>query len=279
LCWVIASLNPTAPTPDEARLAEKVPVPHPIRSVVLEEAGSTNTEAFKLAAAGEAGPLWVVARRQTQGRGRSGRHWTSPTGNLYASLLQRLSCPQAVVHQLSLLAGVAVVDAMLAAAGGPIAGLRLKWPNDVLIGEAKCAGILPESQSGGRASEVTVVIGIGINLVSHPDGLGRAATHVAAHGVQVTPEAMLGHLAEAMQRWLGSWECGRGFAQVRAAWLRHGGVPGESLSVDTGRERIAGTFVDLDASGALVMREASGVERKLTFGDVTLAGAAAKERG
>ena len=255
-------------------------MPHPLRHIILEEAGSTNTEAFKRAAAGEAGPLWIMARRQTQGRGRSGRQWASAPGNLYASLLQRLACPQAVVHQLSLLAGVAVVEAIAAAAGGAsVAGLRLKWPNDVLIGEAKCAGILPESQSSGRASEVIVVIGIGINLVAYPAGLGRAATDLAAHGVNLTPEAMLAPLAEAMQRWLGVWDGGRGFAHVRAAWLAHGGRVGESLTVDTGRERIAGTFLDLDASGALLMRDTSGQQRKLTFGDVTLARAAPKDGG
>lgn len=255
-------------------------MPHPFRSVVLEEAGSTNTEAFKRAAAGEAGPLWIMARRQTQGRGRSGRQWVSDTGNLHASLLQRLACPQAVVHQLSLLAGVAVVEAIAAAAGGTrIAGLRLKWPNDVLIGEAKCAGILPESHSAGRAAEVTVVIGIGINLASHPHGLGRAATDLAAHGVTIAPEAMLAHLAEAMRRWLGVWDCGQGFARVRAAWLLHGGLVGESLTVDTGRERVAGTFLDLDAGGALLMRDTLGVQRRLTFGDVTLARSAAKDGG
>jgi BirA family biotin operon repressor/biotin-[acetyl-CoA-carboxylase] ligase len=246
-------------------------VPQPFRSVILEEAGSTNTEAFKRAAAGEPGPMWIMARRQTQGRGRSGRHWTSAPGNLYASLLQRLACPQAVVHQLSLLAGVAVIEAIVAAAGTPVAGLRLKWPNDVLIGEAKCAGILPESHSSGRAAEVVVVIGIGINLASHPEGLGRAATHLAEHGVAVTPGAMLAQLAGAVQRWLGLWDGGRNFSQVRAAWLAHGGRPGESLTVDTGRERIAGTFLDLDASGALLMRDTQGQQRKLTFGDVTLA--------
>jgi BirA family biotin operon repressor/biotin-[acetyl-CoA-carboxylase] ligase len=259
-------------------MAEETPVPSAFASIILDEAGSTNTEAFKRAAAGEAGPLWIVARRQTQGRGRSGRHWASEPGNLYASLLQRLACPQSVVHQLSLLAGVAVVEAIAAAAGSTgIAGLRLKWPNDVLIGEAKCAGILPESHSGGRASEVVVVIGIGINLASHPPGLGRAATDLAAHGVSVTPEAMLGVLAQAIQRWLDVWSCGRGFAAVRAAWLRYGSAVGESLSVDTGRERIAGTFLDLDAGGALVMRDTLGLERKLTFGDVTLARPAPKD--
>ena len=148
-----------------------------------------------------------------------------------------------------------------------------------MIGEAKCAGILPESHSGGLASEVSVVIGIGINLASHPQGLGRAATDLAAHGVSMTPEAMLPILAQAIERWLAIWDCGRGFAAVRAAWLGHrGGVAGENLTVDTGRERIAGTFLDLDASGALLMRDVLGQERKLTFGDVTLAHASPKDR-
>lgn len=257
-------------------------MPPAIRSVILEEAGSTNSEAFKRALAGEPGPLWVMARRQTQGRGRSGRQWTSEPGNLYASLLQRLACPQKVVHQLSLLAGVAAVAAIAAAAGGSVRGLRLKWPNDVLIGEAKCAGILPESQmwagSPAAGSEVIVVIGIGINLTSHPEGLGRAVTHLAAHGVKLAPEAMLAHLAAAMERWLGVWACGAGFAQVRTAWLGCAGAVGESITVDTGRERIAGAFLGLDDGGALMMRDAHGQSRRLTFGDVTLAQPAGDRR-
>ncbi len=204
-----------------------------------------------------------MARRQTQGRGRSGRQWTSEPGNLYASLLQRLACPQAVVHQLSLLAGVAVVEAIAAAAGRRIAGLRLKWPNDVLIGEAKCAGILPESQSVGAGKEVVVVIGVGINLVSHPENLGRATTDLAAHGVDVAPEVMLGVLAPAMQRWLDVWDVRRGICRrCGAAWLAYGGAVGESIIADTGRERIAGTFLGLDEGGALLLRDAQGLERR-----------------
>jgi BirA family biotin operon repressor/biotin-[acetyl-CoA-carboxylase] ligase len=259
-------------------LPDRSPPPPTFRSVVLEEAGSTNTEAFKLAAAGESGPLWIMARRQTQGRGRSGRRWASEPGNLYASLLARIACPQSVVHQLSLLAGVATIEAIGAAAGGPVPGLRLKWPNDVLIGEAKCAGILPESQLGAAGAEVVIVVGIGINLASHPEGLGRAATHLAAHGIAVTPEAMLPHLAAAVTGWLDNWRCGAGFARVRRAWLAHGSAVGESLSVDTGRERIAGTFLDLDADGALVLQDSQGRRRKLTFGDVTLANGSAGDR-
>jgi BirA family biotin operon repressor/biotin-[acetyl-CoA-carboxylase] ligase len=248
---------------------------HGPRILILDEVGSTNTEAFARAAAGEAGPLWIMARRQVRGRGRSGRQWSSDTGNLTASLLQRLACPQAIVHQLSLLAGVAVLETIGAAAGaGGMAGLRLKWPNDVLIGEAKCAGILPESQAGLRGEEVTVVIGIGINLVSHPVDVGRAATHLGAHGVAVAPEAMLEHLMQVMARWLAVWDAGKGFAAVRAAWLGYAGPVGESVTVNTGRERVIGTFLDIDEGGALILRDAIGQRRTLTFGDVTLGPAA-----
>lgn len=249
------------------------------RSIILEDASSTNSEAFARALAGETGPLWIMARRQSQGRGRSGRPWASESGNLYASLLQRLVCRHSVVHQLSLLAGVAAVEAIAAAAGAPLTGLRLKWPNDVLIGEAKCAGILPESQIGAAGSEAVVVIGIGINLVTHPNRLGRAATDLAAHGVSVQPETMLGFLAEAVERWVALWDLGAGFARVRAAWLGWAGEVGESLSVHTGREHIAGTYLGLDDSGALLMRDGEGRSRRLTFGDVTLAGAALQDRG
>jgi BirA family biotin operon repressor/biotin-[acetyl-CoA-carboxylase] ligase len=247
------------------------------RSLVLDRVGSTNTEAFALAQAGEPGPLWVAARRQTAGRGRSCRQWVSEPGNLYASLLTRLDCPRGALAQLSLVAGVAAFDAIRQATGGGVAGLRLKWPNDVLIGQAKCAGLLVECSSGERS--VTAVIGIGINLASHPDDLGRPATHLAEHRCDVPPDAMLAFLAGATERWLAAWDGGRGFPAVRAAWLERAGAVGERCSVDTGRERIEGTFADLDAEGALVIRDGHGQRRTVTFGDVTLVAAAPREAG
>jgi BirA family transcriptional regulator, biotin operon repressor / biotin---[acetyl-CoA-carboxylase] ligase len=252
-------------------------VPQPFDSVVLDEVGSTNGEALARAAAGEAGPLWVVARRQTVGRGRSGRVWASEPGNLYASLLVKLACLPAVVPQLSLLAGVATVEAIAGAGGGLPAGLRLKWPNDVLIGQAKCAGILAESVA--NPASVAAVIGIGINLAWHPSDLGRAATHLAEHGVHVTPEAMLDALDSAMQRWLGQWDGGRGFARVREAWLGRAGHVGEDCTANTGTERIAGTFLGIDQNGALLLRDPQGRQRTVTFGDVALAATASGDPG
>lgn len=250
-------------------------MPPSFRSVILDEIDSTNRDAFQRADAGEVGPLWIMARRQTAGRGRSGRQWASEPGNLYASLLVKLACSPAVVPQLSLLAGVAVVDAIGRAAGGVAPGLRLKWPNDVLIGQAKCAGILAESISGHDA--VTAVVGTGLNLAWHPTDLGRAATNLAEHGVRVSPDAMLVFLAATMQHWLAVWECGKGFAQVRSAWLQRAGSVGEGCSVHTGAERIEGIFVGLDPGGALLMQDREGRQRSIAFGDVMLATADAGE--
>jgi BirA family biotin operon repressor/biotin-[acetyl-CoA-carboxylase] ligase len=171
-----------------------------------------------------------------------------------------------------------VIDAIRAAAGG-IEGLRLKWPNDVLIGQAKCAGILPECVSGADSRNVTAVIGIGINLAWHPADIGRPATHLAAHGVDVRPDAVLQALALAMQTWIDTWQGGAHFARVRAAWLERAGPVGEAATVDTGAERIAGTFLDLDGDGALLLRDAHGLQRKVTYGDVTLADPAPEGRG
>ena len=202
-------------------------MPQAIRTVVLEETGSTNREAMARAAAGESGPLWIMARRQTAGRGRSGRSWASEPGNLYATLLMRFTCAPADIAQLSLVTGVAAYDAIEEAGAGRLPqGLRLKWPNDVLIGNAKCVGILAESIIGSEA--VTAVIGVGINLAWHPGDLGREATHLALHGVRIAPERMLEELSGAMQRRLAEWDDGRGFAALRSAWLERAGAAGEA---------------------------------------------------
>lgn len=246
------------------------------RSLILDSVGSTNREAFALAEAGETGPLWIMARRQSAGRGRADRRWVSVPGNLHASLLIQLDCPLGAVPQLSLVAGVAVIDAIRLVAGGGPAGLRLKWPNDVLIGPAKCAGILSESVAG--LSAVTAVIGVGIDLAWHPGDLGRAATDLAEHGCRVSPEVVLGSLSEAMHNWLGVWHTGRGFPRVRQAWLDRTVAAGERVTVNTGRERLEGTFADLDAEGALVICDGRGQRRTVTFGDVTLDAAAPRDR-
>lgn len=252
------------------------------RHLKFEVIDSTNAEAMRRATAGETGPLWIWADAQSLGRGRSGRTWVSVSGNLYASFLTSLECRPESVYQLSLLAGVAVVDAIRAAAaeqGASIPSLRLKWPNDVLIGTAKVAGILPETTAIPGEKSLSVVVGIGLNLVGQPDGLGRDVTYLAAHGVACSPASALHHLDEAMQFWLARWNCGTGFPHVRTAWLERAGRPGEPVAINAGAERVEGVYVGIDDGGSLILRDPEGRERRFSYGDVTLGAAAAGVRG
>lgn len=238
------------------------------RRVHHERLDSTNAEALRRAGAGERGPLWIVADVQTAGRGRAGRSWVSEPGNLHASLLITLPVPAPKAYQLSLVAGVAVFDAITAAMSPTPRGLHLKWPNDILIGGEKAGGILIESTT--TADGFAAVIGIGIDIASVPPDLGRPATHLAAHGSAPAPDPLLGHIATALAGWLATWNSGTGFPAIREAWLNRAHPIGERMSIDTGAERIAGTFGGLDGEGALLL-DTGGGTRRFTFGDVTLA--------
>jgi BirA family biotin operon repressor/biotin-[acetyl-CoA-carboxylase] ligase len=241
--------------------------PGPTRILACEELDSTNSEAMRRALAGETGPLWITAAKQTRGRGRSGRTWASPSGNLYATLLFKPGCPPALVHQLSLLAGVAVHDA-LRTFGAPT-GLRLKWPNDVLVGAAKVAGVLSESIVG-KDAEPLAMLGIGINLASSPADAGRPTTDLSAHGLSIASAAALRALDGAMSKWLAIWDCGRAFAAVRAAWLERAGPSGEELVVNAGSGRVEGRFAGLDPDGSLLLTDPDGRLHRFSFGDVTV---------
>lgn len=242
---------------------------HPLaaRIEVLDEIDSTSSEAMRRVLAGERGPLWLRADLQTQGRGRSGRTWVSPRGNLYATLVFAPGCPVGSVHQLSLVAGIAVHDAVTSF-GRVVPHLRLKWPNDVLVGDAKLAGVLAESIAGPDGAPV-VLLGVGVNLASSP-GTAASATHLSAHGLSPAPDAALRALDATLARWLAVWDRGHGFARIRAAWLERAGPPGELLSVNAVGGRLEGRFVGLDADGSLLIHDTEGNRRRFTFGDVTV---------
>lgn len=234
----------------------------------LDEIDSTNSEAMRRALAGETGPLWLRANTQTHGRGRSGRTWGSPRGNLYATLLFAPHCSPATVHQLSLLAGVAVYDAIASPRALP-PGLRLKWPNDVLIGGAKLAGVLAESIVG-QSGTLVALLGIGINLAAAPTTSARATTCLAVHGSNLEPEACLTALDATVSRWLAAWDRGNGFATVRSAWLARAGPEGERLTINAGGGLMEGRFAGLDADGCLLLKGVEGNTRRFTFGDVSI---------
>lgn len=237
----------------------------------LQETGSTNKDAMRLALSGEPVPLWVTAERQTGGRGRQGRSWTSLTGNLHASVAFSTLAPPQAAGQIALVAGLMVYDAVARTTGLDHGGaLRLKWPNDLLVNGAKVAGILVESAYPARegAPGLLAVIGFGVNVVCVPE-LDRPVTSLAQNGAAVDAEIVFAALADSYQTWLDNWSEGRGFAHIRSQWLKRAGPLGEPIRVNTGLGEVAGTFQGLSETGGLLAQVDGRIE-EFSFGDVAL---------
>jgi BirA family biotin operon repressor/biotin-[acetyl-CoA-carboxylase] ligase len=226
--------------------------------------GSTNDEALALARAGESQRVWVVADQQERGRGRSGRSWSSPPGNLYASLLLVDPCEPARAPQLGFVAGVALHRAVSEAVPYGVPHLALKWPNDLLRDGAKVAGILVEGVSQGAGS-LAAVIGLGVNLVSHPDGQSYPAADLADTKLDVA--TLFETLSRSMAETLALWDRGAGFRRVREAWVaRAGGIGGE-IEVRRSSGSLRGIFRDIDADGRLIL-DRDGQVVSIEAGDV-----------
>ena len=241
-----------------------------------ERVASTSDEAKALAAAGAPAGTLVWARAQSAGRGRQGRDWISPAGNLYASLILRPAVPIATAAQLSFVTALAVGDACLALA--PEAAITFKWANDVLLDGRKLAGILLESQASSAQTNVGgmldwLVIGVGINLATYPVDVDYKATALSATGADAEPEDTLSALAAALLDWLGRWQNGAGFAAIRAAWLARGHGLGQPIRVRLPGSMLDGVFAGLDTDGALLLDSAAG-QRRIAAGEVFPAAAA-----
>lgn len=230
-----------------------------------ETLGSTNAEALALARRGAAGPCWVTARQQSAGRGRRGRAWISDPGNLYATLLLVDPARLDVAPELSFVAGLAVHDAIKDCVPS-LERLALKWPNDVLYGGEKLAGILIESEIVDE--RLSVAVGIGVNCMRHPAQTSFPATDLAAAGVNVSPEKLFYVLSATMMRRLDQWNHGDGFGSIRADWLaRAAGIGGEMVVRLPGRE-LSGRGETLDDKGRLLLRLADGRLQAIAAGDI-----------
>lgn len=225
--------------------------------LLLPSVDSTNAEAFRRAP-DVAGPCWILAGEQTAGRGRRARAWASPQGNFHATLLLFPQEAPQIVALRSFAAALALRDA-LEAATGTGAGLALKWPNDVLMNGGKVAGILLESHGAGEGISA-LAIGIGVNLIAHPDpaliepGAVPPVSVLSETGQRVLPERFLAHLATAYDAWERRFSA-EGFAPLRAAWLRHAARLGEQITARTGTQTRQGIFETIDAMGNLVLRQ------------------------
>lgn len=226
--------------------------------VALGSVGSTNDEAARLADAGAAEGTVVWAREQTGGRGRRGRHWASPVGNLYSSTILRPACAAPRATELGFVAALAVSD--IVPAGRAV---RVKWPNDVMVDGGKIAGILLESSIGQGGHVEHVVAGIGVNVGFAPQ-LPEMRYPGAALGGSV--EAALEGLARALAGRLADWRRD-GFEAVRAAWLAKAGPLGTEVDVRLGEELVRGHFAGLDREGALLLDTTAGL-RKIVSGEL-----------
>jgi BirA family biotin operon repressor/biotin-[acetyl-CoA-carboxylase] ligase len=228
--------------------------------IALAETDSTNAEGFRRASM-LSGPTWILAGRQTAGRGRRSRPWASPAGNFHGTLVLKPAEPPETVALRSFAAALALRDALVSLTALPDC-LTLKWPNDVLMNGGKIAGILLESQSLGQPDPV-LCIGIGVNLIAAPDvsqvepGAVPPVSLLAETGLRVTPEALLDALAPAYARWEATFTT-QGFAPLRTAWLDKAARRGETIRARTGTLTRDGIFESIDASGNLILRTAAG---------------------
>ncbi len=231
--------------------------------VWLDKIDSTNEEARRRALGGERGPLWIVAERQTAGRGRRGRTWQGGEGNLASTLLLRPSVPPAEAAQLSFAAALAVGDVVQHFVPG--VPVTVKWPNDVLAKGHKLAGILLES---GDNHGFWLAVGIGVNLAEAPSGTEFPATSLKALcGSAPTPREALVMLAACFGQWRQAWHRS-GFGVVREAWLQRAEHLGGRIRARLPQEEQEGVFEGIDASGALLLNLGLGRVRAISAGEV-----------
>jgi BirA family biotin operon repressor/biotin-[acetyl-CoA-carboxylase] ligase len=255
------------------------------RLAAFDQIGSTNAEALLRARAGERGPTWFVTTEQTAGRGRRHRPWIAPRGNLASSILEVLTVSPAIAATLGFAAGLALesalaklsIEAAMRSPGSDDLKFSLKWPNDVLAGRQKLAGILLEAEAvpGGLA----VVVGIGTNVVAAPTDTPTPATSLKALGIDVGAEELFAALSDGWAEFRGIWDNGRGFAEIRKCWLERAAGLGQAVAIKSGGEPIEGTFDTIDEQGCMIVRTAAGSRVPITAGDVYFGNAASAGAG
>jgi len=243
---------------DEIRSVAGAPI------VRLDLVDSTNAEALRIARRGERGPLWIIAKEQSMGRGRRGATWVSAAGNLHATLMLTDPASPAVAPQLGFVAGLALHDAAVSAVPALAPQLALKWPNDLLCAGRKIAGILVE----GEGDPVAVAVGIGVNCRHHPDGTEFPATDFTAQGGDVVAVALFDHLAVAMQTRLAQWNRSAGFPGIRTAWLSRALGVGKPIRIRLSDREMIGRFEAIDDAGQLLLRTPDGEVEAVAAGDV-----------
>lgn len=264
----MSALDPTRIR--QARDGRRLGVP----LVYREHTGSTNDDAMEFARQGAEEGTTVLADHQTRGRGRLGRRWESPPGrNVYLSVILRPSMAATMAPQLTLVAGVAVVETIRAWLPEAV----LKWPNDVLVRGKKVAGVLVEMAARGEQVDFAVVgVGINVNMASEdfPSELRELAGSMAeALGQPIDRNEVVITLLQKLEEEYEAY-LQHGFEWVRTRWWDRAGMAGQRVSVNTGLRRLEGEAVGLDERGALQLRVGEEIVA-IVAGDVTIHGSGA----
>lgn len=235
--------------------------------LLSETLDSTNAEALRIMQAGRPAPFIVLAERQTAGRGRRGRKWVSPFAeNLYYSLVLRVEGGMGQLEGLSLVVGLAVLKALRERG---VAKAGLKWPNDILLGKQKLAGILLEL-AGDPADVCHVVIGIGINVNMLATGeVDQAWTSMRLQlGEMVDRNALAGDLTRHLNHYLGRHRV-EGFLGLQEEWQDNHLWQGQAVSLVAGSYQVDGTVLGVDKQGALRL-QVGNEERLFNGGELSL---------
>ena len=236
------------------------------RLVSLEATDSTNDDALKAARSGDPGQLWITAAEQLAGRGRHGRQWSSPQGNLYASLLLIDPCEIAAAPQLGFVAGLALHEAVEEVTGIGAPNLSLKWPNDLLLDGAKVSGLLLEGHKIQADGPLAIVIGFGVNVAFAPTGTPYPAAALTTVRPDLTREILLRSLAAAFARTFSAWRASSRmnasdpFGAIRRLWLERAAGLGQDVRLRLPSGEKKGVFEGLDRFGRLQLKSAHGAE-------------------
>ena len=235
--------------------------------LILDQIDSTNSEAIRLAKANVKGDFIIWAQSQTAGRGKHSKQWCSEPGNFYASLLLNKDIPIEIQPQLSFVTALAVYNTIITIAKNAnlTLAVKLKWPNDILIDGQKVAGILLESIK--LSANGYLIIGVGINLSSHPSDIDQPATNLRSHGIDIHADQILNLFVSFFEKYFALWLCS-GFIPIRQQWLRKADHLNKIITIDYDKNRISGKFQDIDFTGNIRVKLACGQIYSLSAGEV-----------
>ena len=242
-------------------------LPPGFKLITFEKVDSTNNEAKRRAEMGAVSGTIVHASEQTHGRGRRGRQWYSPRGNLYFSLILRLPCSTADALGISFVSATAMCDA-LAGIVSPMTEVKVKWPNDILINRRKVSGFLLESSADINGDLRWLIVGVGVNVISFPEETEYPATSLQYEGViGASPADVLNAFVHHFKRWIDIWE-NDGFSSIRTAWLNRAIGIGKTVKVRVSGKVFEGKFLDIADDGSLLVEQETGERLIIMTGDV-----------